>query len=162
MANLGVRMRNRYEIECIGPTGNLKWKEDGKNLVVNQGLDHALSIITVTAHVTTWYVGLTATAAVFAGADTLASHAGWTEIPTTTAAARQPYVAGAISSQSVDNSSSKASFSILAATTIGGAFMCSASDGTSGILYGGATIAARTVANGDTVNVTITCGAEVT
>ena len=163
MVNVGMlKPRNIYEIECIGPTGNLKWREGGKNIVVNQGLDHSLSIITATAHVAAWHVGLTATAASFAAADTLASHAGWTEITPYTGD-RKAFTAGAISSQSVDNSASKASFAITtAATTIGGAFMCSVSSGTAGILYGGATIAARAVANGDTVNVTITCGAEVT
>lgn len=163
MANIGsIKPRNEYIIECIGPTGNLKWREGGKNLVVNEGLDHSLSIITVTANVSAWYVGLTATAASFADSDTLASHSGWAEITPYTGD-RQAFVAGSISSQSVDNSASPASFSVTnAATTVGGAFMCSASTGTGGILYGGATIAARAVVNGDTVNVTITCGAEVT
>ena len=163
MARLGsIKPRNIYEIECIGPTGNLKWRESGKNLVVNEGLNHSLAIITVTAHVAAWHVGLTATAAVFAAGDTLASHTGWTEITPYTGD-RKTYVPGAISSQSVDNSSNKASFAVTtAATTVGGAFLCSVSTGTAGILYGGATIAARAIANGDTVNVTITCGAEVT
>ena len=159
-----VKYRNKYVIECIGPTGNLKWREDGRNLVVNKGLDHALSIITATAHVSAWYVGLTATAAVFAATDSATGHTGWTEVQSYSEAVRQTYTPGAISAQSVDNSAAKAAFAINAATTIGGAFMIddNTKGGAVGLLYGGATIAARAVVSGDTVNVTITCGAEVT
>lgn len=165
MAIIGrTKLKSHYHVECYGPTGNKKWEEHGDNIVVNTGLDHSLSIITVTTHVTGWSVGLTATAAVFAAGDTMLSHAGWTEVTNYTPTRRPAYTPGAISAQSVDNSAAKAAFTMTAATTIGGAFMTSkvTKAGTSGILYGGATFAARTVAINDVVNVTITCGAEVT
>ncbi len=165
MTRIGaVKQRNRYILECYGPTGNKKWEESSHNIVVNAGLDHSLSIITASAHITNWFVGLTATAAVFAGADTMGSHAGWVEVQAYSEGVRQTYTAGGISAQSVSNTAAKAAFSINAATTVGGAFMCdnNTKGGGTGLLYGGATIAARIVANGDTVNVTITCGAEVT
>lgn len=161
---LTPRYSNKYVIECYGPTGNKKWEEKGTNLVVNKGLDHALCIITATAHVAAWYVGLTATAAAFVATDSATGHTGWTEVQTYSEGVRPTYIPGAIAAQSVDNSANKAAFSINGTTTIGGAFMISdnTKGGAVGILYGGATIAARSVANGDTVNVTITCGAEVT
>jgi hypothetical protein len=60
----------------------------------------------------------------------------------------------------VDNSASKAQFSINATATIGGAFIVtnSTKGGTTGILYGGGafTEGNRSVVNGDTLNVTVT------
>lgn len=164
MGDLGFKFRNTYLVECYGPTGNKKWGEKSDNIVVNAGLDHALSIITVTAHAAGWAVGLMATAATIAAGDTMGSHAGWVEITPYSNSNRPTYTAGAISAQSVDNSGAVAAFTINAATTVGGAFLTDdlTKGSAVGLLYGGATIGARAVENGDTVNVTITCGAEVT
>jgi hypothetical protein len=89
----------------------------------------------------------------------MASHAGWTEDQNYSEATREVLTLGTVSGGSVDNSASKASFSINATATIGGAFLTTVSTkgGTTGTLYGGAAFAAnRSVVSGDTLNVTAT------
>lgn len=50
---------NWWKFECLRADGSLKWVEIIPNIVVNEGLDHALDIIFLggTAY-STWYVGL--------------------------------------------------------------------------------------------------------
>ncbi|WP_156815529.1 hypothetical protein [Pseudanabaena sp. PCC 6802] len=101
-----------------------------------------------------------ASAPTYAAGDTLASHAGWTELAPGTAYTgnRQALTLGTVAAGSVDNSASKAVFPILANNTVAGAFICTAATGTSGILYGEGNFTGgnRSVVNGDTLNVTIT------
>ena len=59
----------------------------------------------------------------------------------------------------VTNSASKASFSINATATVGGAFLCSASSGTTGTLFSAADFQSpgdRSVVSGDVLTVTYT------
>jgi hypothetical protein len=105
-----------------------------------------------------WFVGLKNTGTPVAG-DTMASHASWTENTTYSETARPALVPGAVASGSVDNSASKAAFSINGTTTIFGAFLTdiATKSGTAGVLYGVADFAAsRAVISGDTLNVTVT------
>lgn len=135
------------------------WRESAKNLVVNVGLDDLLDKrFKASAFTASDFVGLKGTGAVAAG-DTMASHAGWSELTLYSEASRQALTLGAVSGQSVDNSASKASFSINATGTVAGAFVNTdnTKGGTTGILYGAADFAAsRSVNNGDTLNVTVT------
>jgi hypothetical protein len=90
-------------------------------------------------------------------ADTMASHAPWAEV-TPYSGNRPAFTPGTISSGSVDNSASKAVFTINAGATVYGAFMNDANSGTAGVLLGmGPFAASRGVLSGDTLNVTITC-----
>ena len=89
----------------------------------------------------------------------MASHAGWSESTVYSNANRPTFTPGAVSGQSVDNSASKAVFNINGSATITGAFMTTnnTKGGSTGILIGGGEFAAsRGVANGDTLNVTVT------
>jgi len=125
-----ARFGGVFYIECFAPDGQLKWKEKASNLVVNEGLDYILGILLKGSVASDpWYVGLTSSTPTVAADDSLTgTHAGWTEVTAYTEGARQEFVDGALSSQSVDNSGSKASFSINAdSTTIGGAFLADAS-----------------------------------
>jgi hypothetical protein len=122
------------------------------------GLNHTLDVeLHGTTQVTTWYVGLVGATHTFAAGDTLASHAGWAE-DTTYTGNRQEFVEAAASSGSTTNSASKAVFPMTGTVTINGCFLCSASSGTSGTLFGEGdfTGGARSVVNGDTLNVTVT------
>ena len=38
----GRRMKNIFEVECVGPDGKVKWTDTFENLVVNAGLDDSL------------------------------------------------------------------------------------------------------------------------
>ena len=156
----GVRIGGIFEIVCKGPDGQEKWREKAHNLVTNEGLNHILDIVLGgDTQITTWYVGLKNTGAP-AAADTLASHAGWTE-NTNYTGNRQEYVEGAAASQSISNSSNVASFAIdTNGQTIAGAFLASVATGTAGTLFSVANFSSsKSCDNGDTLEVTYTVSA---
>lgn len=135
----------RYLVECFDKDGNLKWVSESQNLVVNAGLQYmAGAALTGTAQITTWYLGLYGAAAsnTPAAGDTMASHAGWTEVTTYSEATRPvaTLAAATLANPSVvTNTVSKAVFSINGTTTVGGAFLTSnnTKGGTTGTLFGG-------------------------
>jgi len=156
--NLKLGVNQHYKVECFDKVGKLKWTEEFDNLVVTAGLNKYLDATLKTGLAApAWYVGLKDTGTVVAG-DTLASHAGWAELTSTVYSGNRPaFTPGTIASGSVNNSGSKAAFTITGADTIYGALMCDAASGTSGTLLGaGDFTAPRAVEIGDTLNVTIT------
>lgn len=164
MIKANKQLSTHYKVECFGPDGRLKWAEAFDNLVVTEGLNDSLDKhLKGSGYTAAWYVGLTAGSPAFAAGDTMSSHAGWTENQNYSEAVRQTLTLGAVSGGSVDNSASKASFSINATATVGGAFVTSnnTKGGTTGTLYGGGAFSGgnRSVVNGDTLNVTITATA---
>lgn len=159
-----ITLENHYHIECVGPDGKVKWTTEFDNIVTNVGLDDNLDkYLKGSAYTASFFVGLTDGTPTVAAADTMASHAGWVEVVAYSEATRPALTLGTVASQSVDNSASKASFSINGTTTVGGAFIVtnSTKSGTTGVLYGvGAfTGGDKSAANGDTLNVTVTCTA---
>lgn len=156
-----------FTVECIGSDGQVKWQEELKNLVVNAGLkDMNDKYFTGSAYTAAWYIGLYGAAASNnpAAGDTAASHAGWTEVtPYSNATRPQATFAAATTADPsvITNSASPAVFTINATATVGGAFLISNSTkgGTTGILFSASDFAApgdRSVASGDTINVTYT------
>jgi len=161
---LGIQRSTRYMVECFDQNGNLKWVEEFDNLVVNAGLNDSLDKhFKASSYTAAWYVGLTTGSPTFAAADTMSSHAGWTESTIYSESVRQTLTLGTVASQSVNNSASKAAFSINSSGTVGGAFVTTnnTKSGTTGTLYGGGAFSGgnRSVASGDTLNVTITLSA---
>lgn len=158
-AHAGLTFRNRYEVECRDRDGNIKWTEDVTNLVVNAGLNDVLDkYFKGSGYTAGWFVGLKGAGTIAAG-DTMASHAGWSEITAYSQANRPTLTLGSVASQSVDNSASKAEFSITGSATVAGAFLATnnTKGGTTGTLYGAADFASsRGVEDGDTLNVQIT------
>lgn len=155
--------KNNYLIECHAPDGTLKWSEEIPNIVVNVGLNDVLDkYLKGSTYTAAFFVGLTDGTPTFAAADTMASHAGWVEVTDYDEANRQTLTLGTVASQSVDNSASKAVFTINATVTVGGAFVTtnSTKGGTTGILFGGAAFAAdRSAVDNDTITITITISA---
>lgn len=154
----GVALKNTYLIECFGSDGKLKWEDTIENLVTAAGVNDLLDkYLKGSGYTAAWYVGLTDGTPTVAAGDTLASHAGWVEI-TAYADNRKALTLGTVSAGSVDNSASKATFAINGTATVGGAFVCSAQTGTSGVLYGAGAFTGgdKNVSNGDTLNVTVT------
>jgi hypothetical protein len=154
-----------YTVTCVGADGVEKWVDTFHNLVVNQGLANMNgAYFAGTAQTTTWYLGLVTgpgSGTTFAAADTLASHAGWTESTAYTPSGRKAVTFGSATTANpsvISNSASPTSFSMNATATIAGAFLCSVSTGTSGILFseGDFTGGDKSVASGDTLNVTYT------
>lgn len=157
----GLALKGTWIFTCRDRHGRIKWVETAKNLITNQGLDHALDVLFHGAsQVTTWYIGLKGAGTV-AASDTLASHAGWTENENYTGD-RKEFVEAAASSRSITNSANKASFAITSdSQTIAGAFLSSAATGTSGTLFSGVdfTGGSKSCDNGDTLEVTYTINA---
>lgn len=131
-------------------------------MVTNAGLNHILaSEFTSGAIVTTWYIGLinNSPSPSLAGADTLASHSGWTE--TAAYSGNRPaWTNGAVSGQSTTNAST-VNFAMNATVTVYGLFICSAASGSSGTLWATAAFTGGTQAvnNGDTLQTTFTVSA---
>ena len=152
----GIKFHNTYLVECFDKDGNLKWTETASNLVTNEGLNDVLNkYFKGSTYTAAWYVLLKGTGTI-AAADTLASHAGWTELTGYTGN-RQALTLGTVASQSVNNSASKAVFPITGSATVYGAGLSSVATGTSGTFYGAADFSgSRAVENGDTLNVTVT------
>ena len=158
--NHNVTIGQLYKVECYDQNGQLKWEDGFENLVVTTGRIQDLDATLKTGVTSpTWFVGLKDAVAAVA-ADTIASHAGWAELVPYSNATRPAFTVGTIAAGSVDNSVSKAVFTINGTSTIGGAFLVnnSTKSGTTGILLGAGEFASpRSVISGDTLNVTVTC-----
>lgn len=160
--SMGIEFHNLYKFECFDAEGNLKWSEEVHNQVFTAGKNDLLTnYFKGSAYTAAWYAGLVSGSSVtFADGDTAASHSGWTEFTNYSQTARPTWSGGTASNGSIDNSASQAVFTINGAGgTVGGAFLISNSTkaGTTGVLYGGAALsAARTLASGDTLNITVT------
>ena len=157
----------QFNFECVGADGKVKWTGAVPNLVVNVGLAYmAGTSLTSVAQITAWYIGLYGAGAsnTPAAADTMSSHAGWTENVGYSNATRVActFVTATTANPSVaTNSASPASFSINATSTVGGAFLTSGSakSGTAGTLFSASDFTSpgdRSVVSGDTLNVTYT------
>lgn len=166
-----ARAHGQYSLECRDSAGNLKWVMDGENLVVNEGLQNMnTQYFKGVSYSATWYIGLYGAAASNdpTANDTAASHPGFTEIVPYSNATRPAASFGTASTADpsvISNSGSPAAFTINATATVGGAFLISdnTKSGTAGVLFSASDFEApgdRTVASGDTLNVTYTFSLE--
>jgi hypothetical protein len=87
--------------------------------------------------------------------DTLASHAGWSEI-TAYSGNRPALTFGTASARSL--AATAVTYTFNGAATVAGAGVCTVATGTSGILYNSANFTGgdKTMANGETLDVTVT------
>lgn len=151
-----------YRVECVDPNGNVKWVVEEPNIVVDEGLDEILDKFWKgSTYTASFAVGLTDGTPTVAAGDTMASHAGWVEVTAYSEAVREVLTLGTVASQSVDNTASKASFSINAdTTTVGGAFISTdnTKGGAGGTLVGVVAFTGgdKAADDGDTLNVTVT------
>ena len=151
-----------FHIQCFDKDGNLKWEDSSHNLVVNEGLQSMnTQYFKGSAYTAAFYLGLVtgpSGSVVFAAGNTLASHSGWTEF-TAYSGARKSLSFGTASTAnpSVISSSAPAQFVITGSGgVVSGAFLCTVSSGTSGVLFSEALFSSpgdRTVALNDTLNV---------
>jgi hypothetical protein len=156
-------LEDHFKVEAFRD-GELLWVEEFDNLVVNVGLDDSLDKhLKGSSYTAAWYVGVVGSSPTFAAGDTMGgAHAGWTEQTTYDEATRPVLTLGTVSGQSVNNSASKAVFTISGTVTLGGAFIVTTNNkgGTTGILYGGGAFSQnRALVDNDVLNVTITCTA---
>lgn len=161
-----VKVSHRYEVECYGPDGQLRWRDGFHNLVPYTGLIKYLDAALKTGLAApAWYVGLVPgprAGVTYAEADTMGSHAGWTENTSYSEATRPVWTPGAISTgvnpASVSNVASRAVFSITGDFTLAGCFVTdnNVKGGALGTLLGeGNFDVDRAVYIGDQVNVVV-------
>lgn len=172
--NESVEMKGRYTVECRDKDGKLKWADVVENLVTTVGknslLDNFLAGSGYT--VTGPFMGLISSVgySAIAAADTMSSHAGWTEAgnanaPTYTAP-RKTAVWSAASGGS-KALSANLTFAITGAGTVKGCFLVLGSgavstiDNTAGTLYSAGLFSGgdKTVASSDTLSVSYTASA---
>ena len=162
-----AQAHGRYEVECIGADGKLKWRDTIENVVATVGKNLALDTFLAGAAytVTGPYMGLissTSYSAVAAG-DTMASHAGWLEAGGTNAPTYTGNRKTAVWSAAASGAkalSAALSFAITGTGTVKGAFLCYGSgalntkDNAAGTLWSAGTFSTgdKAVVNGDTLN----------
>lgn len=156
-----------FNVQCFDKDGNLKWETAQPNLVVNEGLAYMNdTFFSGSGYTAGWYLGLiegpSGSVSIAAG-DTLASHAGWTEIPVTSGYSgnRKALTFGASTEAdpAVIANPTVAQFSMLGTYVVSGAFLGTVASGTSGTLFSASlfeTPGDRSVVSGDTLNVTYT------
>lgn len=160
-----LQPRGVYTFECYDKDGNLKWRDEVKNLVTTEGKnDMEDQYFGGSGYTAAHYLGLMSSVSYGAGpaaGDTMASHAGWTEAgatnaPTYSQAAR-PTATWSAAAGGVKSLSSALSFSITSAGTLKGAFLTTSAtkDGTTGKLFSAGLFTGgdKVVADQDTVNV---------
>lgn len=144
--------------------GRLLNKWAAPNTVTTQGKNSILDVyFRSQTQITTWYMGLVnnTSTPTFAAGDTAAQIGGtndWTEMTAYTGGARKNWSSSlsAASSGSITNST-VITFPITGTDTLYGAFIVSASSGTSGVLWSGVAFPSTVaVASGDDVKVTYT------
>jgi hypothetical protein len=112
----------KWTAETRDPNGVLIETIQWQNLIVNAGLNQLLD--GGLAGSGPWYIGLTDGTPTVAAADTMASHAGWTEVTGYDETTRQAWTPGTVANQVVNNNAAAAVFTVTSnGTTIGGAFL---------------------------------------
>jgi len=169
-----VGIAGEYHVECRDAEGNLKWEESFPNLVNAVGKELMLDTLLKGSSYTVVgpFLGLIGGATpTFAAADTMVSHAGWTEFINYTvggSAIRGTAVFGVATSSGLTpanittSTATAITYTITGAGgTVSGCFLVTGSgasstqSNTSGVLYSaGAFATAKITTAGDTVSVT--------
>lgn len=167
--NEGAAGGGVFIFEAYDKDGNLKWRDEAKNLTTNVGRqDMNTQYFTGSGYTAAWYIGLVnnTPTPTYAVTDTMASHAGWVETTSYSGTDRATADFGTATSadpsviaNTVASGGTVAVFNITGTVTIDGAFLTETEDNSTntGILFSVAAFEApgdRSVVNGDTLNVT--------
>ena len=165
----GMEALGRYHAICMDSDGNVRWEDDFANTVMTVGKNLALDTFLAGSSysATGPFMGLISSVSYSAisAADTMASHAGWTEAGSTNA----PTFSARITTNGDWNAASGGSKSLVAALsfamtsggTLKGAFLVYGTGAVSTLMNTSGTLLSaglfsggdRVVLNGDTVNV---------
>ncbi|TXN67272.1 hypothetical protein [Methylobacterium sp. WL6] len=156
----GLQVKGAYSVVCRDAEGNIRWVEERDNIVVTLGKNFILdSALAGSGYTAAFYFGLVdgASAPTYNAADTMASHAGWTE-NTGYSNATRPAVSWNAAAGGAKSSTGTV-FNVSAQGTLAGVFLATVSTkgGTTGTLVSEVNFAASRVwyAN-DTLTVTYT------
>lgn len=133
-----LALRGKFTVQHYRE-GKLLETYEFPNGIVDEGLEHCLDItFGGGSQETLWYIGLIDNSgfSALAAANTMSSHAGWTELTAYDEAARQQWTLGAASSRSVTNSTT-VDFTMNATDAVYGIFIVSDNTrgGSSGTLW---------------------------
>lgn len=151
----------RKLFDSILSGGGLKWADSWQNLVVDEGLNHLLDVtLSGGSQDTSWFVGLLGSSPTALAAWT-ASDLAAVDFVNYDEASLQAWTDGGVSSQSVSNSASPATFTVSTnGSTIGGAFLIgtNAKATPAGTLYAAGAFSGgnKSLDDGDTLDVTAT------
>jgi hypothetical protein len=147
-----------YEVELVRK-GQVIARERVHNLMPTEGLNHLISVgVKGGTQIGTWYIGLFEGNYTPLATDTAAAFpAAATECTAYDETTREEFVDGAAAAGAVNNSASKAEFTLNASKTLYGAFMASApaKGATTGVLLSAARFASPKAGEaGDIIRVT--------
>ena len=159
----------RYKAVCVGADGQIKWEDTFDNLVMTAGKNDLLDKYLGGTAVAAWYMGLVdnTSFSAYAAGDVLSSHAGWLEVVTgynySGSSTNRATVAWNAASGGAKASTATA-FSITGTITVLGCLLCTTqarnttTNGGAGVLLSAGSFSggARSLVNGDTLNVTYT------
>lgn len=158
---LDIEYRGRLTVEALAADGSVLWREEVDNAATLEGLTDNLSVqFNAGAQKTQWFLGLISDSG-YTGvstADTMSSHAGWTEFTGYSAGARPQWSPLAAAAAIIANTA-EVTYTLSAAGTLRGFFVSSNSTkgGATGTLWATALFAtARTLAAGNGLRVTYT------
>lgn len=160
-----VGVGGRFHFEAYDADGKLAWSAEIPNGVKNTALNDVLNVyLRNGTPKAAWYMSLIDNSGftALAAADTISSHAGWSEATGYSSSTRPAWSPGAASGQAVVNGTA-VDFAMTGTATIKGAFIVSESTkgGTTGLLYCTAAFIEgnQAVQNGYTLKVTYTATA---
>jgi hypothetical protein len=139
---------------CRDASGNELWRDGFTNLVTTAGKNDVLDkYFKGTDYTASWCLGLKG-AGTASASDTLASHAGWSEIADY-AGGRPSITFG--TSAAGSNAATAITYTFNADVVVAGAFVTDQGTGSSGLLYSAGDFAAsHTIASASTLTVTLT------
>jgi hypothetical protein len=155
------RPRGCFLIEHRNKAGKLIGVYRVPNGIVDVGMNMILETqFHAGSQSTTWYIGLVDNSGwtAFADADTMSSHAGWSESVVYSNGTRPQWTAGAAASRQITNSST-VDFNINGTATLKGIFLVdnSTKSGSAGTLWATAAFSSTvSVQSGDTLKITYT------
>lgn len=129
-------VEDRFHCGCFRPsTGRHVWEDQFDNIVVKAGLNELFANGYTSRALYLLPIGMDP---VVDPLDTMASHAGWTELVSYSEAARQIWTPGTVVNGGTNNSASPGIFTFTSNLLIGGAAFTTSvtKGGTSGILIG--------------------------
>lgn len=158
---ISMAPRVSYHFKCFDENGEFVWEDTIPNLVVDVGSNFVLdTVFRGSGYTASWFLGLVSSVSftAYAAADTMASHAGWTEFTGYSQANRVAATFGSAAAAKALTASAASVFTINATGTVKGAFLTTnnTKSGTTGTLYSASnfTQGDRPVASGYSVEVT--------